>query len=88
MIHVCHRCKFGVRAVKVATGSVPCLADPQGRDIAEVSREGCPKGYFDKCERCGGKHHVSACPIPPDTSPEIEQRRARSGGCCGSPSRD
>lgn len=25
--------------------------------------------------------------IPQDTTPEIEQRRARAGGCCGKPSK-
>jgi hypothetical protein len=39
-----------------------------------------------RCGNCGSwDHETEACPIPPDTSPAIERRRALSGGCCGPP---
>jgi hypothetical protein len=40
------------------------------------------------CERCGSiEHDTMNCPIPPDTSPEHERRKARQGGCCGEPTK-
>lgn len=44
-ITICHRCPHAQRPF---AGRVPCLADPQRRDIIELATAGtCPKGFFD-----------------------------------------
>jgi hypothetical protein len=89
LLDACHRCPHRVRPFVP-----PFMYCIDGRTIHEhaETRE-CPKGMYSpealaaapRCGRCGGTHDVSRCPIPADTSPEVERRRAQAGGCCGPP---
>lgn len=45
MLKICHTCSYGMLGV-VASGSVPCRADPQKRDIIEMQVHGCPMDFF------------------------------------------
>lgn len=82
LYRICTLCEHGQRK---CVGACLCLID--NKDIRDHAESGyCPKGYFsDTCQRCGGQHNVSVCQISPDTSPEIELRKAQAGGCCGPP---
>lgn len=44
------------------------------REDYELARLSCP--------RCGGKHTIEACPIPPDYSPETSATSPKRRGCC------
>ena len=36
------------------------------------------------CKHCGATWHLAKdCPIGDSTTPEVERRKAKAGGCCG-----
>lgn len=80
--HICSKCEYAKRE---SISVVACTVD--GIDIRiHAEKADCPKGYHAGiCQRCGGQHNVSVCQIAPDTSPELERRKAQQGGCCGEP---
>lgn len=59
--------------------------DERGRwiDTATAAYRRMRAKYRARCTNCHGPHPTSKCPIPDDFDPEHEQRRLRTGGCCG-----
>jgi hypothetical protein len=83
-----HRREAFKAAGSCADGTVTIdTSTPAGAALFQKPLATIPKEKRHQvCPRCGGSHKLKDCPIPPDTSPETERRKARQGGCCGEPS--
>lgn len=76
MIAICAACPKSARNCRG-----PCACTVDGVDITiHASTSSCPLGFFSgTCQRCGGKHDVSACPNPPEVSSPCTGRLDQPG---------